>query len=195
MNLLPKLHNIFSRSISATVRPYKGRFKPTRQALVLTQTAINKIKDLSKEQESLNLTTILRISVRQRGCNGMSYTLEFDDKKEKFDEVVNQDGVQITIDSKAQLTLLGTEMDYMEDRLSSQFVFNNPNIKGTCGCGESFNIWYCFHHVVLQSPSVRGVHIGKFELIPFRRVALYTFILNTKTLFFWNRHALWYKIS
>ena len=91
-------------------------------------------------------------------------------------------GVQITIDSKAQLTLLGTEMDYIEDRLSSQFVFNNPNIKGTCGCGESFNIWICYCFV-LQSQSVRGVPIGKFELIPFRRVASYAFILNTKILF------------
>jgi len=140
MNLLPKLNGFFSRSISATVRPYKGRFKPTRQALVLTQAAVEKIKELSKEQEKINKTTILRISTRQRGCNGMSYVLDFDDKKEKFDEVVKQDGVHITIASKAQLTLLGTEMDYTEDRLASQFVFNNPNIKGTCGCGESFNI-------------------------------------------------------
>lgn len=50
-------------------------------------------------------------------------------------------GVRVFIEKKAQLTLLGTEMDYVEDKLSSEFVFNNPNIKGTCGCGESFNIW------------------------------------------------------
>ena len=49
-------------------------------------------------------------------------------------------GVRVFIEKKAQLTLLGTEMDYVEDKLSSEFVFNNPNIKGTCGCGESFNI-------------------------------------------------------
>ncbi|EDO29597.1 predicted protein, partial [Nematostella vectensis] len=49
-------------------------------------------------------------------------------------------GVKVLIDSKAQLSLLGTEMDFVEDKLSSEFVFNNPNIKGTCGCGESFNI-------------------------------------------------------
>lgn len=141
MNSLQKLSLIFSRNISATVRPVKGRrFIPTRQALVMTQAAVKRIQELSNDQKMKEETTTLRISVRQRGCNGMSYTLEFDDTKEKFDEVVKQDGVTVVIDSKAQLTLLGTEMDYVEDRLASQFVFNNPNIKGTCGCGESFNI-------------------------------------------------------
>ena len=60
--------------------------------------------------------------------------------KAKFDEEVLQDGVKVFIDRKAQLTLLGTEMDFVENKLSAEFVFNNPNIKGTCGCGESFNI-------------------------------------------------------
>lgn len=59
---------------------------------------------------------------------------------EKMDEEVKQDGVTIIIDRKAQLSLLGTEMDFVESKLSSEFVFNNPNIKGTCGCGESFSI-------------------------------------------------------
>lgn len=62
------------------------------------------------------------------------------DLPDKLDEEVKQDGVTILIDKKAQLSLLGTEMDYVESKLSSEFVFNNPNIKGTCGCGESFNI-------------------------------------------------------
>ena len=61
-------------------------------------------------------------------------------EKVKFSEEVEQDGVKIYIDSKAQLTLLGTEMDYFESKLSSEFVFNNPNITGTCGCGESFTV-------------------------------------------------------
>lgn len=70
----------------------------------------------------------------------MSYTLDYAENKDKLDEEVVQDGVRIYIDRKAQLSLLGTEMDYVESKLNSEFVFNNPNIKGTCGCGESFSL-------------------------------------------------------
>ena len=62
------------------------------------------------------------------------------DDKEKFDEVVTQDGVSVIVDSKAIMYVLGTKMDYVEDRLRREFVFHNPNSKGECGCGESFNV-------------------------------------------------------
>uniref|UniRef100_A0A8I3WN52 Iron-sulfur cluster assembly 1 homolog, mitochondrial n=1 Tax=Callithrix jacchus TaxID=9483 RepID=A0A8I3WN52_CALJA len=78
--------------------------------------------------------------VRTRGCNGLSYTPEYTKTKGDSEEEVIQDGVRVFIEKKAQLTLLGIEMDYVEDKLSSEFVFNNPNIKGTCGCGGSFHI-------------------------------------------------------
>jgi len=123
---------------SATVRAMKPKkFEKTRAALVLTQPAVKRIKQLFQGKEEY---IGLRIGVRQRGCNGLSYTLDFATKKDNFDEEVLQDGVRIFIDMKAQLSLLGTEMDYVENDLSSEFVFNNPNIKGTCGCGESFSV-------------------------------------------------------
>ncbi|ELU17523.1 hypothetical protein CAPTEDRAFT_150346, partial [Capitella teleta] len=125
-------------AMTATVRAVsRKRMIPTRAPLVLTKGAVDRIKDLmQKHPEQIGL----KVGVKTRGCNGLSYTLEYVEKKEKFDEEVLQDGVRIFIDKKAQLTLLGTEMDYVEDKLQSEFVFNNPNVKGTCGCGESFSI-------------------------------------------------------
>ncbi|XP_023022379.1 iron-sulfur cluster assembly 1 homolog MagR [Leptinotarsa decemlineata] len=122
---------------TATVRAVQRKLLPSRAALVLTPAATKRIKDILKDK---NQYVGLKIGVRQRGCNGLSYTLDYAEKKDKMDEEVVQDGVRVFIDKKAQLTLLGTEMDYVENKLSSEFVFNNPNIKGTCGCGESFSV-------------------------------------------------------
>jgi len=123
---------------TATVKAVKGkRLIPTRAALTLTPSAVQRIKKLL---ESKPECIGLKIGVKHRGCNGLSYTLEYTEKKSAMDEEVVQDGVRVLIDQKAQLTLLGTEMDYQESKLASEFVFNNPNIKGTCGCGESFSI-------------------------------------------------------
>ncbi|XP_004519215.1 iron-sulfur cluster assembly 1 homolog, mitochondrial [Ceratitis capitata] len=122
---------------TATVRALKGRkLLPTRAALTLTNSAVKRIKELLQDKPEF---TGLKVGVRQRGCNGLSYTLNYAEGKDKFDEEVVQDGVKVYIDKKAQLSLLGTEMDFVESKLSSEFVFNNPNIKGTCGCGESFS--------------------------------------------------------
>ncbi|XP_063099962.1 iron-sulfur cluster assembly 1 homolog, mitochondrial isoform X1 [Cavia porcellus] len=135
--------------VRATVRAVsKRKLQPTRAALTLTPSAVNKIKQLLQDKpEHMELSSGpltcqvgLKVGVRTRGCNGLSYTLEYTKTKGDSDEEVVQDGVRVFIEKKAQLTLLGTEMDYVEDKLSSEFVFNNPNIKGTCGCGESFNI-------------------------------------------------------
>ena len=126
-------------SISGSIRAVNTgrRILASRAAIQLTPSAVDRVKHLMSKQPDM---IGLRIGVKQRGCNGLSYTLDYVDKKKKFDEVVEQSGVKVFIDAKAQLSLLGTEMDYVKSALSSEFVFNNPNIKGTCGCGESFQI-------------------------------------------------------
>jgi len=127
-----------SRAIGrATVRAVNRKLALHRAPLVLTPRAVDKVKELMKQRPDM---TGVSIGVKTRGCNGLTYTLDYADKKGKFDEEVLQDGVRVYIDAKAQLTLLGTEMDYQEDKLTAEFIFNNPNIKGTCGCGESFNV-------------------------------------------------------
>jgi len=123
---------------TATVRAVKRRpLIPTRAALTLTPSAVSRIKELVEGNPGC---IGLQIGVKKRGCNGLSYVLDYANQRPKFSEEVLQDGVRVFIDSKAQLTLLGTEMDYMETKLAAEFVFNNPNITGTCGCGESFTV-------------------------------------------------------
>ncbi|BET02839.1 unnamed protein product [Nesidiocoris tenuis] len=127
-----------SKIAAASIRAVKAR-KPfaTRAALVLTPSAVQRVKELLQSRPD---AIGVKVGVRQRGCNGLSYTLDYCLEKNKMDEEVLQDGVRVIVDRKAQLSLLGSEMDYVSDKLASEFVFNNPNIKGTCGCGESFNV-------------------------------------------------------
>ena len=82
----------------------------------------------------------LKIGVKKGGCAGMEYTMSWAESVGKFDEVIEDKGAVVLIDPAAIMYLIGTEMDFKTDKLASQFVFNNPNQKGACGCGESVNL-------------------------------------------------------
>lgn len=104
----------------------------------LTDAAAEQIKTLlaRRGKEALGV----RVGVRNAGCSGLAYTLEYVDQADPYDEVVEDKGVTVLIDPKAVMFLLGTEMDYIEEKLKSGFTFINPNEKGRCGCGESFRV-------------------------------------------------------
>ena|SRR5262249_44671122 len=109
-----------------------------RQAMTVTEAAAQRIQALLAKRGKPSLG--IRVGVRSRGCSGLTYTLEYADEKGKFDEIVEDKGVTILIDPKATMFILGTEMDFVEDKLQSGFTFRNPNEKGRCGCGESFHV-------------------------------------------------------
>jgi iron-sulfur cluster assembly protein len=104
----------------------------------LTEAAADRARQLI--EKSPRPIAALRVGVKNGGCAGMSYTMDFVDKIEPFDEVVEEKGVKIIVDPKALMFLLGTEMDFKTDKLGASFVFNNPNQTGACGCGESVSI-------------------------------------------------------
>ncbi|MGD9884946.1 MAG: HesB/IscA family protein [Reyranella sp.] len=112
--------------------------RPRPQLMTVTQAAVERVKALIDGRDKP--TAGIRIGVRTKGCSGLSYTLEFADSQQPMDEVVEASGIKLLIDPKASLFLIGTEMDYAEEKLKSGFVFKNPNEKGRCGCGESFHI-------------------------------------------------------
>ena len=82
----------------------------------------------------------LRLGVKTTGCSGMAYVLEFADSVEETDQVFESNGVKVIIDPKSLVYLDGTELDFAKEGLNEGFKFNNPNVKDTCGCGESFNV-------------------------------------------------------
>jgi iron-sulfur cluster assembly protein len=112
--------------------------RPRPQVMSVTPAAAERVKALIDGRGKP--TAGIRIGVRTKGCSGMSYTLEFADSQQPMDEVVEAGGIKLLIDPKASLFLIGTEMDYEEEKLKSGFVFRNPNEKGRCGCGESFHV-------------------------------------------------------
>ena len=130
----------------------RSRLRARKAAISLTPVAVQQIRNLLNQPEP----KLIKVGVKNRGCSGLSYNLEYVDKAGAFDEAVEQDGVKVLIDSKALFSIIGSEMDYVEDKLSERFVFHNPNIsklllsvviaptndlsEDQCGCGESFMV-------------------------------------------------------
>ena len=112
--------------------------RPRPQVMKLTDAAAVRIKDIMARADKPFAG--VRVGVKNGGCAGMAYTMEYAESAAQFDEVVEDKGVKLLIDPKAVLFLLGTEMDFKVDKLSSTFVFNNPNQTSACGCGESVQL-------------------------------------------------------
>ena len=106
-------------------------------AITLTTTAAERVqKFLANRGKGVGL----RLGVKTTGCSGMAYVLEFVDSVEPDDQVFESHGVKVIINPKSLVYLDGTELDYGKEGLNEGFKFNNPNVKDTCGCGESFNV-------------------------------------------------------
>jgi len=116
----------------------KPAVRPRPQVMKLTDAAAARVKELSSRADSDIVG--LRVGIKNGGCAGQSYTVEYAHEVRPTDEVVEDKGVKVLVDPKAVLFLLGTEMDYKADRMQAQFIFNNPNQISACGCGESVQL-------------------------------------------------------
>ena len=112
--------------------------RPRPQVIRLTEAAADRIKYVMAN--AAKPVVGVRVGVKNGGCAGMTYTMEYAEAVAPADEVVEDKGVRVLIDPKAVLFLLGTEMDYKTDKMQAQFIFNNPNQISACGCGESVQL-------------------------------------------------------
>ena len=119
---------------TTTTKPRRERPKAVR----LSDAAAARIREIMASSDGKHQG--VRVGVVNGGCAGMSYTMDYADAPQAFEEVVEDKGVKIFIDPKAIMFLIGTEMDFVRDKLAARFVFNNPNQTAACGCGESVSI-------------------------------------------------------
>jgi iron-sulfur cluster assembly protein len=112
--------------------------QPKKPPLLVTEKACERVRFLLEKrgQQSLGI----RIGIKTKGCSGLSYAIEYADFASDYDEIMKISDLTFFIDPKALLFILGTEMDYIEEKMFSGFVFKNPNEKGRCGCGKSFHV-------------------------------------------------------
>lgn len=111
-------------STEPATKPRRSKLRARKAAMTLTPAAVEQLRNLLSQPDP----KMIRVGVRNRGCSGLSYNLEYVEKPAAFDEVVEQDGIKVLVDSKALFSIIGTEMDWQEDKLASRFVFKNPNI-------------------------------------------------------------------
>ena len=112
--------------------------RPLPKVVTLTEAAAERVREIMARAEKPYIG--LRVGVKNGGCAGQEYVLEYAEAADPMDEVVEDKGVTILVEPKAVLFLIGTEIDYQVDRLSAKFVFRNPNETDACGCGESVTI-------------------------------------------------------
>ncbi|HUO99773.1 MAG TPA: iron-sulfur cluster assembly accessory protein [Rhizomicrobium sp.] len=123
--------------MNTTETPTKPR-RPRPQALSLTEAAATRIREIMANADGKYQG--VRVGVTNGGCAGMSYTMDYADAARPLEEVVEDKGVKVFIDPKAILFLIGTEVDFVREKLGARFVFNNPNQTAACGCGDSVSI-------------------------------------------------------
>ena len=111
---------------------------PSFKVLTLSDAAARRVQEIIDKAE--RPIAGVRVGVKNGGCAGMSYTMEYAEAQKPGEDVVEDKGVKVFVDPKAVLFLLGTEMDYQTTKLAAQFVFKNPNQTSACGCGESVAI-------------------------------------------------------
>ena len=110
----------------------------SKQVITLSNRAADRVKEIMAQAKETIVG--VRVGVASGGCAGMSYVMEYAKKTNPNDEIIEDKGVKVLIYPKAIMYLLGTEMDYKKEELSSTFVFKNPNETERCGCGESFKV-------------------------------------------------------
>jgi len=120
--------------MNTKTKPRRERPKPVK----LTEAAAQRIREIMAGARGQYLG--VRVGVTNGGCAGMSYTMDYASEAKPFEEVMEDKGVKVFIDPKAILFLIGTELDFVREKLGARFVFNNPNQTSACGCGESVAI-------------------------------------------------------
>lgn len=135
--------NVFRSSSTATLEETaskpRRRTLETKDPVILTKRAADRIKEILGGENAAGALGI-RLGVKRRGCNGLSYTLNYAFEKPEKDVQMESHGITVFIEPMALFNVVGTTMDWEETELASEFTFNNPNSKGECGCGESFTV-------------------------------------------------------